>query len=147
MSHEWKNVGSREETISILRILFLPSVIGSTWCTTENWITRKYFNHGTNDKSLLTLLLLHRVVDNLQRWYGVYARKIIITLLTQHIKWQIQSMGNDNKAKKCNGEEKESRHHSSRIPELPPQKTSCQNLGRVQSARHADLLGMYDNDY
>lgn len=36
MSHDWKSASSREETIFLLKILFLPTMTGSTWCIMKN---------------------------------------------------------------------------------------------------------------
>lgn len=36
--HEWKSTSSSEDTTSMLRILFLSAMTGSTGCITENWV-------------------------------------------------------------------------------------------------------------
>lgn len=41
MNHDWKRAGSREYTISMFRILFLPIVTSGAGCIIENWILKR----------------------------------------------------------------------------------------------------------
>lgn len=66
MSHDWKVAGFREDTISMLRIWF------SDCC---DWILWKYKKITKITK--FQLVLLHRVLDYLERWYRVSAWKMV----------------------------------------------------------------------